>query len=700
MKQFFSILLSVLCFFASAQKVNLGPYTTTAKNQFIHANSNVASGNSVEAIAEFLSKTSGCRKCTFLAADIAESPAGMHYTFQVYINNLPLENSIAKVHTNKNNEIYLYSFNIPENSKLESIKTRTFQPDFSDISETVRVVTKHPTIVFTPQQKATQGEKLIFINEPNSIYLQRIYISANEYFEDDLRSFASDTTIHGKVFMPDPLTTSGEFYGGNYQDGLKEDTASVIVRAFANTRQNPFSTNDIPITFRGQNFTVLAQNFTNNFTGDSIYVYLREIFLSTTGQVTGYNAALTNDRTINTTTLIIEDFDFEELNNERVWVSTKGTFSGGRFRLSNDYFEIIDFSLPAIPPVSMLNDTFSFIRSNPGFEDFNAFYHLNAYRDYVEELGFTSLYRRKISVDTHGNNGADNSFFSHTPIYDTISRTPLVLDTLSLNRLIFGNGGVDDAEDADVVIHEYGHALSLLAAPLTNTGNERRALDEGFGDYLAASYSRNFSEHQWQNVFTWDGHNEFWSGRLADLDRNFLDIDTSRNIYYNGEIWASMLMDLWAQLGRETTDKLAIQTMFFNMPNGTFAQARDNLLLSDSILFNFENKCTIYNVLFNRKFTGQFCVDGQLVNNTGLTVLNSNAFLDASGTTTIIIGEQNFTSFNAYMADITGRKIWELNNQTSRSFEVNSAGLPNGVYIIRVRTNNKRYETKLLKATN
>ncbi|MEZ4916786.1 MAG: hypothetical protein R2836_07345 [Chitinophagales bacterium] len=56
----------------------------------------------------------------------------------------------------------------------------------------------------------------------------------------------------------------------------------------------------------------------------------------------------------------------------------------------------------------------------------------------------------QISVDTHGNNGADNSFFSPA--------TPL--------RLIFGEGGVDDAEDADVIIHEYGHAISHFAAPL------------------------------------------------------------------------------------------------------------------------------------------------------------------------------------------------------------------------------------------
>ena len=59
--------------------------------------------------------------------------------------------------------------------------------------------------------------------------------------------------------------------------------------------------------------------------------------------------------------------------------------------------------------------------------------------------------------------------------------------------LLFGEGGVDDAEDADVIIHEYAHAISYAASPETNSGTERRGLDEGLGDYFAAIYSYQYN---------------------------------------------------------------------------------------------------------------------------------------------------------------------------------------------------------------
>jgi hypothetical protein len=34
-----------------------------------------------------------------------------------------------------------------------------------------------------------------------------------------------------------------------------------------------------------------------------------------------------------------------------------------------------------------------------------------------------------------------------------------------VDRLAFGEGGVDDAEDVDVVLHEYGHAIQHDTVP-------------------------------------------------------------------------------------------------------------------------------------------------------------------------------------------------------------------------------------------
>jgi len=56
--------------------------------------------------------------------------------------------------------------------------------------------------------------------------------------------------------------------------------------------------------------------------------------------------------------------------------------------------------------------------------------------------------------------------------------------------LRFGKGGVDDAEDAEVILHEYGHAmLDSQSTPFGAFGAslEADAIHEGFGDYWAAT---------------------------------------------------------------------------------------------------------------------------------------------------------------------------------------------------------------------
>ena len=54
------------------------------------------------------------------------------------------------------------------------------------------------------------------------------------------------------------------------------------------------------------------------------------------------------------------------------------------------------------------------------------------------------------------------------------------------DEIQLGTGGVDDGEDADVIVHEYGHAVQDAQAPeLPHSGNQGGAMGEGFGDYLA-----------------------------------------------------------------------------------------------------------------------------------------------------------------------------------------------------------------------
>ncbi|TDA48792.1 peptidase [Burkholderia pyrrocinia] len=206
-------------------------------------------------------------------------------------------------------------------------------------------------------------------------------------------------------------------------------------------------------------------------------------------------------------------------------------YVNGAYQLSGTYAVCADFEAPMdnACPIQRSNMLY-FNRSSNYFEAVNAYYHINHYLHYVNKtLGITAMpyqYAGGVQYDPHGLNGADNSHY--------IS---------SLGRLAFGQGGVDDAEDADVIIHELGHGLH----DWITLGNLSRieGLSEGVGDYLAAGYSRDLNQWQAKDdqyhwVMNWDGHNEFWSGRVTNwhIGRSYADA-RSAPIHTAGQYWAS-----------------------------------------------------------------------------------------------------------------------------------------------------------------
>ncbi len=283
------------------------------------------------------------------------------------------------------------------------------------------------------------------------------------------------------------------------------------------------------------------------------------------------------------------DFDDQtnsELDAERIPVELQLTYENGKYLLKNSTVHIVDKVAPFVPVAESSTPNFLFDRSQSGFEDVNAFFHLTEFQAYIESLGYDLGKNEMLEVDTHGTTD-DNSFFR----YD---------DQL----IVFGEGGVDDAEDMDVIIHEYTHGLSNMAAPASNYGGasfERRALDEALGDYLASSYSRDLTEYNWQNMFSWDGHNEYWQGRSVFNTKRYPDDVNSSSIFFTSEIFSSALMKLWEVLGRECADKIVFQSMYLNTRQTDYYEAAANIIN----LIN-ENDCSkdllddAYEVLFNK----------------------------------------------------------------------------------------------------
>ncbi|MFT4594606.1 MAG: hypothetical protein ACI85G_000520, partial [Psychroserpens sp.] len=359
------------------------------------------------------------------------------------------------------------------------------------------------------------------------------------------------------------------------------------------------------------------------------------------------------------------DIDVLQLNAERIMTQALATFENDTFFLRNEYVSIEEFSLPIAEPVFSLTPEFNFTRSESGFEDVNAFYHISYFQVYIQSLGFTNIVDYPIAVDVHALNGGDNSNFN--PGFNP-------------PRLQFGEGGVDDAEDADVIIHEYGHAIMHSAAPGTNNGTQRRTLDEATGDYFASSYSRFISTNRWENVFTWDGHNEYWAGRSSVSSDHYPE-DLNNNIYTDADIWSATLMQIWGDIGREATDAIMIQAAYSFSDGMTMPQAAELFLQADTLLFGGANFIPIRQRMFDRGLIPwNVGIDDEDEIEKPFRIYNSAGFAAGNGSVQIICDRL----FNVKLYNSIGQTLLSATS-TNGNFNLNGQGLNAGVYILEVQ---------------
>jgi len=235
--------------------------------------------------------------------------------------------------------------------------------------------------------------------------------------------------------------------------------------------------------------------------------------------------------------------------------------ANGQYKLKNAYVEIRELSSPATGLFTQSTNQFLFNRSELGFEAVNAFWHVDKSLRYINEtlniLCRPATNAGAVVYDPHALGGADNSQYT------------------TAGTLEFGEGCVDDAEDADVILHELGHGIHhWLSGGVSNNDG----LSEGCGDYWAQSYSRSLNqwsssapEYNW--VFNWDGHNSCWAGRITNTTMVY---PGSGNFYAKAQIWSAALMRIYNRIGKEKTDRaflegLAMTTSTTNQQNAAIA---------------------------------------------------------------------------------------------------------------------------------
>jgi Zn-dependent metalloprotease len=236
-----------------------------------------------------------------------------------------------------------------------------------------------------------------------------------------------------------------------------------------------------------------------------------------------------------------------------------GTLSGDWARITND------------DVASTSDGLFRYLRKDERFEQVMAYYHVTSAQSYIQSLGFTNINNeaQDLSINTFT---GDNSF------YDP-----------SIDEITFGSGGVDDAEDAEIVWHELGHAIQDAQVPGFGTSAQAGAIGEGFGDYWAVTMSVPTSAgFDIACVGDWDAVSYTTAPhclRRTDGPKTIDDIDGE--VHDDGEIWSRALFDIHRGLGRTKADKVILESQFSYTPDTSFADAAKQVVATAQELYGY-----------------------------------------------------------------------------------------------------------------
>ena len=223
-----------------------------------------------------------------------------------------------------------------------------------------------------------------------------------------------------------------------------------------------------------------------------------------------------------------------------------------------------------------LNNEFMYTRYDDRFEEVMAYYHIDTVQRYIQSLGFTGskgILNRPIKINVHGGR-QDNSFYDPSP---------------GKKDLTFGDGGVDDAEDADVIVHEYGHAIQDAIISGFGQSNEGRAMGEGFGDYMGASFFSKYKKGDRKlKVAEWDAKG-YQGGpdeclRRLDSPKHYPE-DMEGEEHADGEIWSACLYKVKKLLGRKKADTVILESHFYLSQYVDFKDGAEAIIMAEKNIY-------------------------------------------------------------------------------------------------------------------
>jgi hypothetical protein len=251
-----------------------------------------------------------------------------------------------------------------------------------------------------------------------------------------------------------------------------------------------------------------------------------------------------------------DDADYPALNNERVSVTLTGLDGSGYLRGT-----WASITTGTGDQAYETDCTFDYTRHDDRFEQVMAYYWITKSQLYLRSLGFgvtagwpaINADQQQARIDQWGQ---DNSFATDHP----------------KDELKFGKGGVDDAEDAEVILHELGHQIHFSQSSTFFATNEAGSISEGWGDYWAADVSEwalaqagKPGEKDPACLMDWDS-TSYTSGPvhcIRRLDSSLMyPTDLNGEVHHDGTIWSHALWNLRTALGSNHADTAILWAQF------------------------------------------------------------------------------------------------------------------------------------------
>jgi zinc metalloprotease ZmpB len=225
-------------------------------------------------------------------------------------------------------------------------------------------------------------------------------------------------------------------------------------------------------------------------------------------------------------------------------------------------------------PAYSANNEFFYLRNQDEFEQVMGYFWVNQAQEYLQSLGFGSTLPAILDrpFDVRINQyGVDNSYF---------------WDKHAFVRL--GKGGVDDAEDAEVIVHEYGHAVHHDQVDGFGSSIDAGAIGESFGDYFAVTVGLAAAEQYGWPVeaeeacpMDWDSVSYTDAPHcIRRFDRNLTLATRHNTVHFDGQIWSQALWEIrqgYEDLGFTTADwdTTYIASQFGYAPDTSFQDAAE-----------------------------------------------------------------------------------------------------------------------------